>query len=290
MPDVSYSFNQGPMGPYSSLGMGTTHVGYGGTSRRQGGIRYAAGASIVSRYSSLLNPSYYGFHKSSGRRSTVKSKKSPAKYQKGFLRTSGYYRNGNGVTYTKQERKFADNAQPSINTSTFGASHSFIPNIAQGTGESERIGRQITIKTLQLRCIYRNDVTNTNTQTAAGIRILCILDKQANGTEIGPSDVLETTEYLSYLNLVNRHRFTVLMDKYFQLNSMGGAYDGVTSKFVEHEGVFSWYKKTNIPIEYSAMTGGTTERRSNNIVMIAIGNSTHVAYQFKFRVRFVDGG
>lgn len=121
------------------------------------------------------------------------------------------------------------------------------------------------------------------------VRVIMFLDKQANGATAAVTDILETASFLSFNNLANSGRFQTLLDKTVTLNYMTLASDGAglvssANKFTD----FSFHKRCNIPIEFSATTGAITEIRSNNIGVLLISRAASSALFSNIRIRFSD--
>jgi len=212
-----------------------------------------------------------------------------AKYfRPGYDRTGGSYGRyaGRGA-----ELKFFDTAT-SFNIDTTGE----VPVtgqlvlIPQGVTESTRVGRKCVIRSIQARW----DVSLTPGAAAAPqsgtYAIYVILDKQANGAAAAFSDVFTGTQATQgFHNLANSQRFVILKKIVRTIEPKAGvstAFNGSTQHI-------EFYKKCNIPIEYSSTTGAITEIRSNNIFIIAgsypAPEDDLIGCAGNVRVRFSDG-
>lgn len=160
--------------------------------------------------------------------------------------------------------------------------------IAQGTTESERIGRAIRIKKIQARFLVSIPSTSTPGETVDNVRIIVYKDKQANGAAATITGLLETAAYLSFNNLANSRRFQILLDKKVQVNCTSGAYDGTNDQFGSNSVYFEWYKSCDIPVEYDSTVGAITEIRSDNIGVAYISANGFAAVGAQFRVRYDD--
>ncbi len=213
--------------------------------------------------------------------------------RKGYGRTSGFYgRYGQGPN---AELKFHDLDIDDGVIATGGtiAEDSCVV-IAQGTTESTRLGRKVTVKSIN----WRFDVTLPTTATAADtsdvVRIILYLDKQTNGATAAVLDILESANYQSFNNLANKSRFRTLMDRTYNLSSPAGSGRGTTDTLSYGEMVIqdSFFKKCNIVIEYdnSGTDGAITTQRSNNIGVLTISQNGTSAFQSKMRLRYSDQG
>ncbi len=164
--------------------------------------------------------------------------------------------------------------------------------IAEGNGESERIGRKLTIKKIGWRYECRIPTTATAANTSDIIRVMMVLDKQANGALGANTDVLENDDYQSFNNLSNSQRFRILMDKSYAMHCPAGSGRGTadTLSYGEHIITAQWHKECNIPIEYdnSASTGVITSIRSNNIFIIVGSKSGLGGFASQVRIRYTD--
>ena len=124
---------------------------------------------------------------------------------RGFARTGGYY--GRYPT----ELKFLD-LNTNINSVNpivpFG--YNTMCPIPLGDGPSARIGRQVTLTSVQLD--YTFDIHHTETNVIY-LRVCLVIDKQCNGAAAAWLDIFSQTSVLSYRNLDNVDRFVVIYDK-----------------------------------------------------------------------------
>lgn len=200
-------------------------------------------------------------------------------------RISGYYGrySGNGG----HELKF------------FDTSHSFnfdqtneVPTtgqlvlIPQGVTESTRIGRKATIRSVNIKGTI-NLIPATGSVVSGNAFLWLILDKQCNGAAASVNDVFTGTNATTALrNMANSSRF-IVMKKWVWLMSPQAGVGGALNTFARH---FNWYKKCNVPIEYSSTTGVITEIRSNNLFLIAGSDTIDdlIVMTGVTRVRFSD--
>jgi len=205
---------------------------------------------------------------------------------KGSYRTTGYY---GRYSPLGSELKFLDTTDTKSSVNASGTiKESSLVNVVAGTGESQRVGRKITIKSIHMRYIAQLSNTSNPSGTDDGLRVIVYWDKQCNGATAAVTDILETAEYLSFNNLSNKNRFSILMDKTVDISATAGAYDGTNDQFGQKAVTRSFHKKVNIPVEYSSTTGGLTEIRSNNIGLLAISDAGAINMGYTCRVRFSD--
>lgn len=210
-----------------------------------------------------------------------------AKYfQPGVNRTGGYYGRfaGRGA-----EMKFFDTAISFLFDSTGEVPATGQLNlIPQGTQENQRIGRKCVLRSLQARLVCQ--FTPAAAATAATNCILyVVLDKQCNGAAAAVTDVFTSSSLLTAMhNLSNSQRFVILKKVKMLFEPKAGA----TTAYNNTVKAVEFYKKCNIPLEFSSTTGAITEIRSNNVFLLAGtdgGSDDTVTCVGTVRVRFSDG-
>ncbi len=191
------------------------------------------------------------------------------------------------VAGPNQELKFLD-VDIAGNFDVAGNRIVTLNTIVQGTGESERIGRKCTLKSIQ----WRSALTLADTDTAATAsslgRLIVYIDKQTNGAQAAILDVLETASVFAYRNLSNTQRFTVLADHTFTMTSSAAA-EVPGNDYGSVKRQYSFYKKVNIPLEFSGTTGVIAELRSNNLACLFIStDNDRISIDGNLRLRFSD--
>ncbi len=212
------------------------------------------------------------------------------KSQAGYQRKSGYYgRYGGGDGRTKED-KFLDTA---LNwtfdvTAEVPATGGQLNLVPEGTNQDERVGRKITIHSIQIRGSVILDPAAGVIGT--GIAYLYLVqDTQCNGAAAAVTDVVTSSNLnLGMINMANSSRFRIL--KRFVMNFASPSSGGSTTTLTEQAKAFEYYKKCNIPIEFSASTGAITEVRSNNVFLIAgsVKADDLIIFAGVARIRFSD--
>lgn len=250
------------------------------TQRRPGGpSRFdvaMAGASHVVRYGRVARPYKFMSY-------AAKARYQPRRYYGRFGRQVQRLRKSLDI-----EKKYFDTA---INF-TYDATGEVpatgqLVLIPQGVTESTRVGRKCTIKSIQLR-LTNTYVPGADTLGCTTAFLMLVLDKQANGAAAAATDVLTSTDFRqAMINLDNSERFVIL--KRFDMVLQAGA--GVATAFGRDQKQIEYYKKCNIPIEYSSTAGAITEIKSNNLFFLAGTDQTTddtVGCIGTVRVRFTD--
>jgi hypothetical protein len=201
----------------------------------------------------------------------------------GRTRVTGFY----GRFQSGGEKKFHDVDLDDAAVATAGTITDSHVKIAQGTTESTRIGRKLTIRKINWRYDLR---LNNSSEPSHGdvVRVILYVDHQCNGATAAVGDVLASADYQSFRNLANMTRFTILLDKTYNLQFSAGAYDGTNDQFSTVTQSYTFQKRCNIPVEYSSTTGAITEIKSNNIGSLLISRNGFGAFASKFRFRFDD--
>lgn len=233
-------------------------------------------------------PKGYALVPMKGRRSKTpyRTKRHTRVPQTGRTRTSGYYgRFGPG----RPEQKFLDTIITTTDIPLAGKIYkdSFCL-VGIGTGESQRIGRKLTLKKISMHVELKLPSATAAAETCDVVRLILIHDKQANGAVItAVTDVLESAGYLSFRNLANSKRFHILWDKTVQLENKGYGGSTVASTCTTKHLHFS--KRLNLPLEYDSTGSTIAAIKSNNIAMIVIAELNNIVGIISHtRIRFTD--
>lgn len=148
-------------------------------------------------------------------------------YRSRYRRSSGPYRNltyGSRHTnpvYPRPECKFVDVAAISnLSVSSTGAINAVPLNqLAQGTDGSTRIGMSVSTKSLA----YHIDFRLGATPVPCTCRVFFVWDKQPNAGPVAITDVLAGSPptFVSFLNIANKDRFTILRNDIISLSPQG---------------------------------------------------------------------
>lgn len=199
-------------------------------------------------------------------------------------RTGGYFGVGSG------ELKLIDSGAAAITAVGTGAGASIVllNGCTLGSDISNRIGRKIVMKSLLGRLsIY--PVSTTNSPIGDVLRVIVFLDHQCNAT--GPTattDLLQTANYQSPLNLANRDRFKVLFDKFYTVAANSYTAGALTTGDPRPIHKKLWKKMTEGTIFNSGNAGTVADITSNSLHMLAISANGQVRLEYNYRVRFID--
>ncbi len=175
------------------------------------------------------------------------------------------------------ELKFNDTNSGSLQPVTIGTF--FLMNgIGEGSGGDEREGIRLSISSVQYRLSVSAFVAGDKNQ----VRLLIVQDRQPNGAIFAIGDLLADgtaiDAIVSPYNMLESHRFNVLVDKTINVNESGPA--SVLAR---------GYKKCNIQTIYNFSSGAITSISTNTIHALVIGLNTEADYILFTRIRYLDG-
>ncbi len=180
------------------------------------------------------------------------------------------------------EVKHHDGGEDFVPVLQAGSIRGIVTGIIAGTGEDQRIGRYMTVQTIQLKGNITLLSTGTPANSSDIVRLLVIHDKQANGGLPSVTSVLRAALYDAYMNLDQAKRYTVLWNMIVPMN----ATCAVGASAGQHESYFNFYKKVKIRITYNADLGAITEITESNIFILAISSRGLARMCLTTRLRF----
>lgn len=181
---------------------------------------------------------------------------------------------------TRGELKSIDTTVSQVADSTGAVT--LLNGVARGDDISDRIGRQITLKSAEIRVI--NQVTS-GTGIDQSQRFLIVLDRQVNAVAPAITDVLVSTATTSLTNLDNRNRFVILADRVIQLNSSG---ESGSSKITTMR-----LSLKNTKVQFNSGDAATVaDITTNGLFLISVGSvaagATAGTMIGRIRVRYTD--
>lgn len=220
----------------------------------------------------------------------------PMKRKRALARTSQIQRSrtiprGLPLRSTGAEKKVFDVVPGAAQINTTGYVQCIcIPTL--GTDYTNRIGRKITLKSVYIRGYVRTEISGApaaKTVASQQARFMLVYDDQPNGALPAVTDILNTIDTASQLNLNNRDRFRVLKDKCW-------SFDPYLQSASASAQIFNVriYKKLNVDVTFNATNGGTiADIQTGALLTVFVGsniagtNEDANAY-FSSRVRFLD--
>lgn len=107
-----------------------------------------------------------------------------------------------------------------LNGATTPSTIQLLNGIAQGTGGSQRTGRQVRLESLEFMLQFTSDSTSLGNES---VRVLVVLDKECRGSAPAGTDVIQFGATTADVSLVSPYnfdnvpsRFTVLYDQTFE--------------------------------------------------------------------------
>lgn len=158
--------------------------------------------------------------------------------------------------------------------------------VATGTDYNTRVGRKIRLISLLFRLSTDLQAPNPGGEI---FRIMLVYDTQANGVAPTIANILQQSQWDSPINLDNRDRFKVLLDKMYTSganNYAGGAI--TTGNFTPVN--MKRYQKLNLDVNFSgtAATIGSIATGSIYMLLMSANTSSTVLAYYNSRIRFID--
>lgn len=152
---------------------------------------------------------------------------------------------------------------------------------SMGTDLTNRVGRRITVRSLQLAATMS---VTSSTGTDQYHRIMLVKDNDPRGSLPAITDIISAIGINNLRNLDNRTRFNILFDRKIQLNASA---ESGSSKFIK------FYKKLYMDEEFNSTNNGTiTDITKGALYLIVLGDQVAGAQagncNYQTRVRFTD--
>ena len=148
---------------------------------------------------------------------------------------------------------------------------------AQGDGPTQRNGRQLTIKSIQMRLTIKQDGDSDHHNSA--IRVILIQDKQANGASPALSDIVNGANTTVLTNLDNRQRFQILYDETYLI---GGTLDGTLTGAAGGlpRAYCNFYRKYNITTTFKGNDNSIGSIATNAIYLMCYIRILNVCFRW----------
>lgn len=231
-------------------------------------------------------PAYLKRKRDGGSWSSSKRSKTMNVYKRNVpnsYRTGGFWRPG---TKSSAELKTVDVANFTGVADTTGLA-TLLNGVATGTDYTNRIGRKTTMKTLVIKGRVNAFDALCNDNLA---RLLVVYDKQSNNSAPVITDVLTASTSIANINLNNRDRFSILVDKVFytgsQQNTATQSFSGSPSGHA-----INIYKRLNLECLFSGVDATAASIQTGSIYLFTIGDQTAgngSSFSLCTRIRFQD--
>jgi len=166
----------------------------------------------------------------------------------------------------------------------------------QGSGESQRDGTRIAVKSIQIQG-YINRSPTVGSGSARGgnfVQLSLVMDTQTNATQLSGEDVyVPQAPYIPARRVVaNTQRFKVLKTWMLELHDTCAFNDAAATGTVAGSVVpFSCYKKMNVQVDFVAGAGGGTiadfKTVSFHIICCCTNTTASDMITYNSRVRFL---
>lgn len=159
--------------------------------------------------------------------------------------------------------------------------------LAVGDDNTTRDGRQVTIKSVQLKGIIKN-VDATSGPTLA--RVLLVWDNASNSGAIATiAQILSAASSVSFPLIDNANRFTILWDHTY---GVGGIDTTATQSYsAAIPEAINYYKRINQLTQYSGTTAAIGSIQNGALLMVTVGDQAvngGATFNCATRVRFTD--
>ncbi len=169
-----------------------------------------------------------------------------------------------------------------------------LTGVSQGTGESQRDGRVYHIKSIHIKGWVELSSTESVTSPLNEplIRLILVWDTQTNAVQLNAEDVMlvigASEDVNSFRNLQYSHRFIVLKDKLFKLNTSNQTNEGAINLFASGtvRAPIRWNKtfKKPIKVRCKGTTANVTDITDNSFHLIGTSTTaTKITYQSRMR-------
>lgn len=191
------------------------------------------------------------------------------------------------------EKKVIDVAVANYSVDTTG-SITLLNGCTQGSDYDERVGRKIVNRSVYIRGYVTPTLTANVTSPPQLCRMILFIDNQPNGAAPAVTDVLNTANSTSQLNLNNRDRFKILRDETFPLGFVLGNAGGDITAGDMTVADCNVYKKLAVETIFNAGNAGTIgDINSGAIYMMWIGSQVAgpgngAVATVSARIRFMD--
>lgn len=204
------------------------------------------------------------------------------------------------------EKKFYDTsfteAALSVATDSTGGEYdpsatSMISTPAQGDGATNRDGKQIVAKYVEIKGFVR--VPRLINQTAAATpytaMLALVLDTQTNAAQAQSEQVFTNPAAAAgtapdcLRNLEYGARFRILKQQHFTFPPLPSTYDGTNVEQAGYQKDFTWYVPLgDLKINFnSGTTASIANVIDNSLHMMGFGNSADISLSYNARLRFL---
>lgn len=164
-----------------------------------------------------------------------------------------------------------------------------------GNDISNREARNVYVHTIRIKGYLRisGDLSTVNLPKCPTVRIILVIDKQTNGTQMTGNNLMASStgdSILAFVNTANFGRFEILKDKMIQLDFPISAVSATNTSFPNTQRYFKIKHtfKTPLRINFNSNDGGTVADIVDNSfhIVAAKTEAPGVAMVYNCRVGF----
>jgi len=212
-------------------------------------------------------------------------KATPAAYTARLMKNRTFVKGAIAPYGGQKELKYVDSAKLTLAADASAGTITCLNLIAVGDDNTTRDGRQVCIKSVQVRGIIRPEDTDT---TSSYCRVMLVWDNAVNSGGL-PSitSILTALDGTAFPLIDNTARFTVLSDQAFAMNGTGEA-AGWGSDSTQKVDI---YKKIDQVTQFSGTTAAIGSIQNGALYLITLGTNTSgtaATVVCRTRVRFTD--
>ncbi len=170
-----------------------------------------------------------------------------------------------------------------------------ISGVAQGDGDSQRIGRKLTLISIHIRMRISIAQLESAANPLSDLfgRVCLVWDTQSNNAVPTATDVMDgsqTDDTLAFRNLTDSKRFRVLWDKSWVLHRRQ-VNEGAINLFAsgsESTNIIKYNRKFKKPIQVICSGTGNTiaDISDNSLHIIGVANNTESLLSYQIRLRY----
>lgn len=170
----------------------------------------------------------------------------------------------------------------------------------QGVGPQQRMGKSITIKSVQIKGMVEIDAVTFPTATPPNghsVFVALVLDTQTNGAQCTSESIFQNLSNSVYSlcvptrNLLNAKRFKILKSETFNLDAKTLTLNAIpTSMFAGVGATVDWYLPLELPVNFIEQTDEDIANVvDNSLHLIAFYNQTNLTARITYnaRIRFL---
>jgi len=168
---------------------------------------------------------------------------------------------------------------------------------AQGAGPQQRIGKSITIKSIQLKgCVYYIPYAAAGASTSRTCFVALVQDTQTNGAQCTAPDIFQNITAITQTlptparNLLNAKRFKILKSEVFEMDPQTSlALAGPEYVVAGRSKPIDWYLPCEIPVNFLEETDSTVANVVDNSVHVVVScnDPNYAVVAYNARIRFL---